>query len=67
MTYFELLFMTQGMQIATQQFQFRGIIPGVGQLKAHSKWITMADLFIYIHYMKLGAQMQNVYIIDQPP
>ena len=52
------------MQIATQQFQFRGIIPGVGQLKAQSKWITMADLFNYVHYMKLDAQMQNVYTID---
>ena len=52
------------MQIATQQFQFRGIIPGVGQLKAQSKWISMADLFNYIYYMKSGAQMQNVYSID---
>jgi len=52
------------MQIATQQFQFRGIILGAGELKAQTKWITMADLFNYICYMKSGAQMQNVYTID---
>ena len=50
------------MQIATQQFQSRGRIPGVGQLEAQKKWITMADLFNYVYYMKLGAQMQNVYL-----
>ena len=50
------------MQIATQQFQSRGTIPGVGQLEAQKNWITMADLFNYIYYMKLGAQMQNVYL-----
>ena len=50
------------MQIATQQCQSRGTIPGVGQLEAQKKWITMADLFNYVYYMKLGAQMQNVYL-----
>ena len=52
------------MQIVTQQFQFRGTIPGVDQLKTQSKWITMAELFNYIYYMKLDAQMHNVYTIE---
>ena len=36
----------------------------VAQLKAQQVWITMVDLFYSIHYMNLGAQMQNVYGID---
>ena len=46
------------------RFQFRAMTSGLGQLKAHRVGITMADLFYYIYYMKLDAQMQNVYTIE---
>ena len=39
----------------------------VGQLKAQRAWIIMADLFLLVYYMNLGAQMLNVCVVDRHP